>query len=86
MPGAPMPHAPGFIAGRGPPDAVRTGAGRLAADGPAERAGPGKDTVFRRPGTRAGIFPALSDDDEPTFRQPMLPGPPPPGPCAAPPE
>ena len=34
----------------------------LTMDGLAERAGLGKGTVFRRFGTRAGIFAALLDD------------------------
>ena len=50
----------------------------------AERAGLGKGTVFRRFGTRAGIFQALLDDDERDFQQRVLSGPPPLGPGAAP--
>src|SRR3984957_13781932 len=60
------------------------GAARLTMDGLAERAGLGKGTVFRRFGTRAGIFQALLDDDEREFQQRVLSGPPPPGPGAAP--
>jgi polyketide synthase 12 len=57
---------------------------RLTMDGLAERAGLGKGTVFRRFGTRAGIFQALLDDDERAFQQRVLSGPPPLGPGAAP--
>ena len=54
----------------------------LTMDGLAERAGLGKGTVFRRFGTRAGIFAALLDDDEREFQQQVLSGPPPLGPGA----
>ena len=60
------------------------GAARLTMDGLAERAGLGKGTVFRRFGTRAGIFQALLDDDEREFQERVLSGPPPLGPGAAP--
>ena len=60
------------------------GQDRLTMDGLAERAGLGKGTVFRRFGTRAGIFQALLDDDEREFQQQVLSGPPPLGPGAAP--
>jgi polyketide synthase 12 len=60
------------------------GSDRLTMDGLAERAGLGKGTVFRRFGTRAGIFHALLDDDERTFQEQVLSGPPPLGPGAAP--
>ena len=60
------------------------GPDRLTMDGLAERAGLGKGTVFRRFGTRAGIFRALLDDDERAFQQRVLSGPPPLGPGAAP--
>ena len=53
-------------------------------DGLAERAGLGKGTVFRRFGTRAGIFQALLDDDERHFQEQILSGPPPLGPGAPP--
>jgi polyketide synthase 12 len=53
-------------------------------DGLAERAGLGKGTVFRRFGSRAGIFHALLDDDEKDFQQRVLAGPPPLGPGADP--
>ncbi len=60
------------------------GADQLTMDGLAERAGLGKGTVFRRFGTRAGIFQALLDDAERTFQEQVLSGPPPLGPGAAP--
>ena len=60
------------------------GAGQLTMDGLAERAGLGKGTVFRRFGTRAGIFQALLDDEERDFQQAVLSGPPPLGPGAPP--
>jgi AcrR family transcriptional regulator len=60
------------------------GVDKLTMDGLAERAGLGKGTVFRRFGTRAGIFAALLDDDERTFQHEVLAGPPPLGPGAAP--
>ncbi len=60
------------------------GADRLTMDALAERAGLGKGTVFRRFGTRAGIFQALLDDDEHDFQQQVLSGQPPLGPGAPP--
>src|SRR6516165_5635606 len=60
------------------------GADQLTMDGLAERAGLGKGTVFRRFGTRAGIFAALLDDDERDFQEQVLSGPPPLGPGAPP--
>ena len=60
------------------------GADALTMDGLAERAGLGKGTVFRRFGTRAGIFAALLDDDERDFQEQVLSGPPPLGPGAPP--
>jgi polyketide synthase 12 len=60
------------------------GTAHLTMDGLAERAGLGKGTVFRRFGTRAGIFQALLDDEERGFQQAVLSGPPPLGPGAAP--
>lgn len=60
------------------------GADRITMDGLAERAGLGKGTVFRRFGTRAGIFQALLDDHERDFQGRVLSGPPPLGPGAAP--
>jgi AcrR family transcriptional regulator len=56
----------------------------LTMDALAEQAGLGKGTVFRRFGTRAGIFAALLDDDERAFQQQVLAGPPPLGPGAPP--
>ena len=60
------------------------GADTLTMDGLAERAGLGKGTVFRRFGTRAGIFRALLDDAERDFQEQVLSGPPPLGPGASP--
>ena len=60
------------------------GADKLTMDGLAERAALGKGTVFRRFGTRAGIFQALLDDDERFFQAQVLSGPPPLGPGAPP--
>ncbi|HTU72879.1 MAG TPA: helix-turn-helix domain-containing protein [Trebonia sp.] len=60
------------------------GADKLTMDGLAERAGLGKGTVFRRFGTRAGIFRALLDDEERAFQERVLSGPPPLGPGAPP--
>jgi polyketide synthase 12 len=56
----------------------------LTMDALAERSGLGKGTVFRRFGTRAGIFQALLDDDERAFQREVLSGPPPLGPGASP--
>ncbi|MFD5318304.1 TetR/AcrR family transcriptional regulator [Streptomyces sp. NPDC127098] len=60
------------------------GVEKVTMDGLAERAGLGKGTVFRRFGTRAGIFRALLDDDERRFQEQVLSGPPPLGPGADP--
>jgi AcrR family transcriptional regulator len=60
------------------------GADTLTMDALAEQAGLGKGTVFRRFGTRAGIFQALLDDDERAFQEQVLAGPPPLGPGAPP--
>ncbi|MGW7292296.1 TetR/AcrR family transcriptional regulator [Streptomyces xiamenensis] len=60
------------------------GADKVTMDGLAERAGLGKGTVFRRFGTRAGIFRALLDADERLFQEQVLSGPPPLGPGADP--
>jgi AcrR family transcriptional regulator len=60
------------------------GADKLTMDALAERAGLGKGTVFRRFGTRAGIFRALLDDAEHAFQERVLSGPPPLGPGAPP--
>ncbi|WP_245733963.1 TetR/AcrR family transcriptional regulator [Lentzea jiangxiensis] len=58
------------------------GADRVTMDGLADRAGLGKGTVFRRFGTRAGIFLALLDEEETLFQQQVMSGPPPLGPGA----
>ena len=60
------------------------GAESLTMDGLAERARLGKGTVFRRFGTRAGIFHALLDDEEQAFQERVMAGPPPLGPGAGP--
>jgi AcrR family transcriptional regulator len=60
------------------------GTDKLTMDGLAEQAGLGKGTVFRRFGSRAGIFQALLDDDERAFQEQVLSGPPPLGPGAPP--
>jgi AcrR family transcriptional regulator len=60
------------------------GTAQVTMDGLAERAGLGKGTVFRRFGSRAGIFQALLDDDERRFQERVLSGPPPLGPGAGP--
>jgi AcrR family transcriptional regulator len=60
------------------------GVGKVTMDGLAERACLGKGTVFRRFGTRAGIFRALIDADELLFQESVMRGPPPLGPGAAP--
>lgn len=60
------------------------GTDKLTMDALAERAGLGKGTVFRRFGTRAGIFQALLDEDERAFQEQVLSGPPPLGPGADP--
>jgi polyketide synthase 12 len=60
------------------------GADKLTMDGLAEQAGLGKGTVFRRFGSRAGIFHALVDDDDRAFQQQVLSGAPPLGPGAPP--
>jgi len=60
------------------------GAEKVTMDGLAERACLGKGTVFRRFGSRAGIFRALLDADERAFQGAVLSGPPPLGPGAGP--
>ncbi|MBR8742852.1 TetR/AcrR family transcriptional regulator [Nocardiopsis sp. MG754419] len=60
------------------------GADRLTMDGLAAAADLGKGTVFRRFGTRAGIFRALLEDSEQEFQRAVLEGPPPLGPGAPP--
>ncbi|PUB21623.1 TetR family transcriptional regulator [Promicromonospora sp. AC04] len=71
---------------------LATARGLLAEVGPdcltmdllAERSGLGKGTVFRRFGSRAGIFQALLDDSERALQQEVLAGRPPLGPGAPP--
>ncbi|MFE9030808.1 TetR/AcrR family transcriptional regulator [Streptomyces iakyrus] len=60
------------------------GTQKVTMDALAERAGLGKGTVFRRFGTRAGIFQALLDEDERRFQEQVMFGPPPLGPGAGP--
>lgn len=60
------------------------GAENVTMDGLAERACLGKGTVFRRFGTRAGIFRALLDAEDRAFQHNVLEGPPPLGPGADP--
>jgi len=60
------------------------GVDRITMDALAERSGLGKGTVFRRFGTRSGIFMALLDDGERSFQEQVLSGPPPLGPGAEP--
>jgi polyketide synthase 12 len=60
------------------------GVDRLTMDALAERSGLGKGTVFRRFGSRAGIFLALLEDRERGFQEQVLSGPPPLGPDAEP--
>jgi polyketide synthase 12 len=60
------------------------GADAVTMDALAERSGLGKGTVFRRFGTRAGIFQALLDDGERALQEHVLSGPPPLGPDAGP--
>lgn len=63
---------------------AEAGPGPLTMDRLAERSGLGKGTVFRRFGTRAGIFQALLDDSERALQQEILSGPAPLGPGAPP--
>ncbi|GAA2285845.1 TetR/AcrR family transcriptional regulator [Glycomyces scopariae] len=60
------------------------GAASVTMDALAERAGLGKGTVFRRFGTRAGIFKALLEEEAHRFQELVLSGPPPLGPGAGP--
>lgn len=60
------------------------GAANVTMDSLAERAGLGKGTVFRRFGTRAGIFKALLDEEAHRFQEQVISGPPPLGPGAGP--
>ncbi|MEW2164747.1 TetR/AcrR family transcriptional regulator [Streptomyces sp. NPDC007084] len=61
-----------------------SGPDQLTMDALAERSGLGKGTVFRRFGTRAGIFRALLDEIERDLQERVLSGPPPLGPGAPP--
>jgi polyketide synthase 12 len=63
---------------------AEAGIDKLTMDALAERSGLGKGTVFRRFGTRSGIFLALLDEGERAFQQRVLSGPPPLGPGAEP--
>ncbi len=60
------------------------GIDQITMDALAERSGLGKGTVFRRFGTRSGIFMALLGDGERAFQERVLSGPPPLGPGAEP--
>jgi len=60
------------------------GVDKITMDALAERSGLGKGTVFRRFGSRAGIFMALLDAGELGFQARVLSGPPPLGPGAEP--
>jgi AcrR family transcriptional regulator len=60
------------------------GAAGVTMDRLAAEAGVGKGTVFRRFGSRAGLFQALVDDVERDFQAAFLSGPPPLGPGAPP--
>ena len=63
---------------------AESGTGYLTMDRLAERSRLGKGTVFRRFGTRAGIFQALLDESERSLQQEILAGAPPLGPGAPP--
>ncbi|WP_345752524.1 TetR/AcrR family transcriptional regulator [Microbacterium rhizophilus] len=63
---------------------AEVGADRITMDALAARSGLGKGTVFRRFGTRSGIFMALLSDGERAFQKRVLTGPPPLGPGAEP--
>jgi AcrR family transcriptional regulator len=63
---------------------AESGPDQLTMDALAERSGLGKGTVFRRFGTRAGIFQALLDEAERELQEQIISGPPPVGPGAAP--
>ncbi|WP_337063331.1 TetR/AcrR family transcriptional regulator [Kineococcus sp. G2] len=61
-----------------------SGVAGFSMDCLAARAGVGKGTVFRRFGSRAGLFTALLDEFERSFQERVLAGPPPLGPGADP--
>src|SRR3954470_16492034 len=61
---------------------AESGPDHLTMDALAERSGLGKGTVFRRFGTRAGIFQALLDESERELQQHVMGGPAPLGPGA----
>ena len=63
---------------------AEAGPDTLTMDALAERSGLGKGTVFRRFGTRAGIFQALLDESERELQEQVLGGAPPLGPGAPP--
>ena len=63
---------------------AEVGAEALSMDQLADAAGLGKGTIFRRFGSKAGLFQALLDDTERDFQQAYLAGPPPLGPGADP--
>lgn len=60
------------------------GVGKVTMDGLATRAGVGKGTVFRRFGSRAGVFQALLDEEEGVLRRAVLSPEPPLGSSAPP--
>jgi polyketide synthase 12 len=64
--------------------AAEHGAANVTMDGLAARSGLGKGTVFRRFGSRAGIFQALLEDEEVKLQEAVMAGPPPLGPGAPP--
>jgi AcrR family transcriptional regulator len=61
---------------------AESGVGCLSMDGLAARAGVGVGTVYRRFGDRGGLAEALLDDDEQSFQEAFIFGPPPLGPGA----
>jgi len=63
---------------------AEVGAARVTMDGLAARSGLGKGTVFRRFGSRAGIFQALLDEEERALQLAVMSGKPPLGPGATP--
>ncbi|MDT5120039.1 MAG: hypothetical protein QOE30_5778 [Mycobacterium sp.] len=63
---------------------AEVGAAKVTMDGLAARAGLGKGTVFRRFGSRAGIFQALLDEEERGLQLAVMSGKPPLGPGAPP--